>query len=132
MNAVIGLKSCFKSTRREWSIYNMMDLYNYLVDKDLIYTGLYDPYTKASFEKAGYNYTEIDSKFTELYNSEDMEWSDFLKRYELPDLTEEELYHIIKSEISSSYIVIVYYYGSLKEIEFDAAGNIIPYIEVKE
>ena len=132
MNAVIGLKSCFKSTRRELSIYNMMDLYNFLVDKDLIYTGLYDPYTKASFEKAGYNYTEIDSKFTELYNSEDLDWCDFLKRYDLPDLTEEEIYLLIKNDISSSYIVNVYYYGSLKEIEFDKNGNVIPYIEVKE
>lgn len=132
MKAVIGLKSCYKSTRREWAIYNMMDLYNYLVDKDLIYTGLYDPYTKASFEKAGYDYTEIDSKYTELYNSEDLEWCDFLKLYELPDLTEKEIYSLIKSEISSSYIVNVYYYGSLKDIEFDENGNIIPYIEVKE
>lgn len=121
----------FIKAKQEISINGMIDLYHHLCSDGMFFTDDYDPYEKAVFEKAGYDYFKETSKYFDVYE-DDMEWDDFIAQYNLPGLTEHEIYQLIHEEISSNSDVKVYYSNTCQEIAFNDDGSVMEYINVEE
>ena len=130
MRAVIKRYKFIKA-KQEISISGMIDLYHHLYSDGMFFTDDYDPYEKAAFEKAGYDYFKESSKYFDL-EDEDMEWDDFIAQYNLPGLTEQEIYQLIQEEIPRDSDVKVYYYNTCQEIAFNDDGSVMEYINVEE
>ena len=131
MRAVIK-KYKFIKAKQEISISGMIDLYHHLCSEGMFFTDDYDPYEKAAFEKAGYDYFKETSKYFDLYENEDVQWDYFISSYNLPGLTEHEIYQLIQEEIPRDSYVKVYYYNTCQEIAFNDDGSVMEYINVEE
>ena len=131
MRAVIK-KYKFIKSKHEISINGMIDLYHYLYCDGMFFTNDYDPYEKVAFEKAGYDYFKETSKYFDLYENEDIQWDDFIAKYNLPVLTEQDIYQLIQEEIPSHSDVKVYYSNTCQEIAFNDDGSVMEYINVEE
>lgn len=93
----------------------MFKVYNELIAKDVISIVDYDPYQKASAEKAGYDYSELDERYSE--DDENEEVNEILNS--LPDLIEEEIYEVIGDENGNAYYQTFHIYIDGEEYEVD-------------
>jgi len=101
----------------------MMELYNALVDNGAITLDNYDPYEKAIIEKAGYKYNEFMEQWEEETDGNCT--SEYLdEKTDGIDLTDEELYEVIKEERGNAYYQ-TFEDQDGNELRFDANGNLI-------
>lgn len=108
--------------RREAQAETMMELYNALVDNGAITLDDYDPYEKAIIEKAGYKYNEFMEQWEEESNGA---YTDeyFREKTDGVDLTDEELYEVIKEERGNAYYQ-TFEDQDGNELRFDMNGNL--------
>lgn len=108
--------------RREAQAETMTELYNKLVDNGAITLDDYDPYEKAIIEKAGYKYSEFMEQWEEGSNGA---YTDeyFREKTDGVDLTDEELYEVIKEERGNAFYQ-TFEDQDGNELRFDMNGNL--------
>ncbi len=98
------------SKTRKWIIKadSMLELYDALLDRDIINTYEYDPYQKAQIEKAGHDYFDLMNSFSFYEREEDIE--KFNKIVDsLPKLTDAEIELMIYEQNSNAYYQTIQY-----------------------